>query len=447
MIEVLNGTPLTAKLLMQLFQFLDQEQVVYAVAGDPTDLAMHVEGDVDLIVDADGFQGFTRTLIRFCAAHGAQLVQAIPHEQTACFFVLALHDEDRRVHMLQVDVCSDYFRNGEQLLSADYLLRNRRRVQRYPDEGYPFWVPAPAPAFMYYLIKKIEKGRLTSAHGAYLSSQWIADPEAAKAGLAQFWTDPAHLRVITEAAFNEMWGKVEAHIEVFRNDLHKEVRTPFPARLGEIRRKIKRVIKPTGCLVAFFGPDGSGKSSVIRQVQADLGPAFWHTETVHLRPSIGQPLNDGTAPPVTDPHGKPARNWLGSVAKLGYYAMDYIGGYIVRIRPRLMRTTLVCFDRYYHDLLVDPTRFRYGGPHGLLRTLARFIPKPDLFIILDAPAEVMQQRKQEVPLEETRRQRAAYRDLAGWLPNAHLVDAAQDLPGVVDQVNTLILNHLTRRFA
>ena len=59
-------------------------------------------------------------------------------------------------------------------------------------------------------------------------------------------------------------------------------------------------------------------------------------------------------------------------------------------------------------MLVDPRRYRYGGAMWLARWVGKIIPKPDLWILLDAPAEVLQKRKQEVPPEETARQRRAY---------------------------------------
>ncbi len=59
------------------------------------------------------------------------------------------------------------------------------------------------------------------------------------------------------------------------------------------------------------------------------------------------------------------------------------------------------FDRYLIDTVIDPKRYRYQGPSWVLRTVWRVVPKPDLVILLDAPAEVLHARKQEVPIEET----------------------------------------------
>jgi thymidylate kinase len=77
-----------------------------------------------------------------------------------------------------------------------------------------------------------------------------------------------------------------------------------------------------------------------------------------------------------------------------------------------VRRSLVVFDRYYCDLLIDPRRFRSRAPRWLAGAIAAMIPMPDLMLVLDAPAEVLQARKQEVPAEESARQAQAYREFA-----------------------------------
>ena len=89
------------------------------------------------------------------------------------------------------------------------------------------------------------------------------------------------------------------------------------------------------------------------------------------------------------------------------------------------------FARYYHDLLADPARYRYGGSLLLARLLGKLLPQPDLVFILDAPADVLQSRKQEVPFEESVRQRTAYRCLKGEYKRAYIIDASVPLDKVV----------------
>jgi thymidylate kinase len=193
-----------------------------------------------------------------------------------------------------------------------------------------------------------------------------------------------------------------------------------------------------------MGPDGCGKSSVIEAVTREFKPGFREIRYFHLRPSMlkGNTVA-GTA--VVDPHAKPPRSALSSMLKLGYLAADYIGGYLLRVKPLLMRTTLVIFDRYYYDVLIDSRRFRYGGPRWLLKLVAKLIPKPDLIILLNAPAEVLWARKREVAFEEVVRQQQAYLALCRGLRSAVVIDAAQPLEEVIRDVNDAIVSRFSRR--
>jgi len=71
--------------------------------------------------------------------------------------------------------------------------------------------------------------------------------------------------------------------------------------------------------------------------------------------------------------------------------------------------------------------------------------EPDFWVLLDAPAEILQSRKQEVPAEESERQRHAYLDLAAHLHDAVVVDASHTLPHVVAGAESAILRWLEGR--
>src|SRR5205807_9378399 len=128
-----------------------------------------------------------------------------------------------------------------------------------------------------------------------------------------------------------------------------------------------------------------------------LAPAFRGHRLFHWRPMFLHPQRGG-GEPVTNPHGKPARGALASIAVSSILLLDYWLGYLLMIRPMLVRTRLVVFDRYFHDMLVDPRRYRYGGPTWLLEKVSGWVrPKDAIFIILDADDEVILSRKSEVP--------------------------------------------------
>jgi thymidylate kinase len=201
--------------------------------------------------------------------------------------------------------------------------------------------------------------------------------------------------------------------------------------------------RPTGLWVVFLGPDGVGKSTLVRRVVADLSPAFRRTRSCHFRADvIADPDGRGA---ITDPHGRRPHGVAASLAQLALHLARNCIGYWTIVRPALTRSTLVAFDRYYHDILVDPRRYRYGGPRWLSAVIAALVPRPDLWIVLDAPTPAIAARKYELPPAEIERQAHAYRALARGLDGGQIIDAARPVTSVAHDVERLILAHMAAR--
>jgi hypothetical protein len=154
----------------------------------------------------------------------------------------------------------------------------------------------------------------------------------------------------------------------------------------------------------------------------------------HLKPRIAYPMRGKPVTVNPDPHGKPPRSALTSVAKIFlWFGEEWYANLFQDKKDEL----LLC-DRYYHDLLVDPVRYRYGGPLWIARLAGKFIPQPMLWVLLDAPAEILQARKQEVHPDESVRQRQAYLSLVRQQRNHAIVDASQPLDKVIAAVERAI---------
>lgn len=196
--------------------------------------------------------------------------------------------------------------------------------------------------------------------------------------------------------------------------------------------------------MVLLGPDGAGKSSVIASIGDGVAAGFAGCDTYHLRPALFGKGREATA--NCDPHAKSARGTLVTIGKMAYLLAANWLGYLMRVRPRVERGTLVVFDRYFLDGLIDPRRYRLPQSCGWLVALVEsLLPKPDLYVVLDAPPMVLQERKQEVTPVEAARQCCEYRRLAEGLPNAVMVDASQPLARVVNEVvERSIERHLAR---
>jgi thymidylate kinase len=170
--------------------------------------------------------------------------------------------------------------------------------------------------------------------------------------------------------------------------------------------------------VAILGADGAGKSTLIDTLRTDsLARAFSGVDVHHFAPALLRRSHGA----VTAPHARPARGLAPSVVKALYWGIIFSAGYHLTVRPALARSRLVIFDRYLADAIVDPRRYRYGGPAWLLRRVWQICPKPDLVILLDVPPQQLQERKQEVAFAEAVRQSEAYRSLVGGLSMGRIV--------------------------
>jgi thymidylate kinase len=193
--------------------------------------------------------------------------------------------------------------------------------------------------------------------------------------------------------------------------------------------------------MAVFGPDGAGKSAVIKRLAQELTPPFHAVQQFHFRPMFRQKWRERRA--VTDPHAKSPRGMWVSIFKLLYWLADCWYGYLVTILPARANARLVIFDRYFDDILIDPRRYRLP-PSSLwfARLFVRLAPRPDLYVLLDVPSDILQRRKAEVHLAESQRQRLEYLEMFRRLPNALTVDASASVEEVVVQVKILVLQSL-----
>ena len=429
--------------LSAFFQYLENIGLDYCVIGRTDGLPDKIVGDIDIVISPDSLNTFSHHILEFCRQNGLQLAQIFQHEQTAYYFVLTWKDRSGKAQYLHLDMSGNFFQSGRMFLTAEEVLASRTPAMDKAGNKKGFFVFKPATEFIYYLFKKVDKHTLTDDHGKHLCAVWKKAPDECHKEIERFWPDD-YSKLLRRAAIEDDWKEVRQNFPA----LEKSLLANLPAsslgtRGRELIRVIKRIMHPTGLHVVLLGPDGCGKTSVIDRVIPDLTPAFRQTFSFHLRPRFG--LQKSADQPVIDPHSQAPRNFLASTTKIFYFWFDYLAGWLGDVRPKTVRSTLVLFDRYYHDMLVDPKRYRFGGPFWLARWIGNLIPKPDLWILLDAPPEVLQERKQEVPLEETTRQRKEYLELINELHNGFVVNANQGLDNVVSDVNSIILSFMARR--
>lgn len=392
------------------------------------------------MVNANDFERMPALVQDLAKETNTRLFRATQHEMSARAYLLVAQSS-ANLTFVSPDCASDYRHYGLLWLRADEVLASRRR---HPSG---FWIPSPSHEFIYYLIKRMNKREFTSQQGLRLHRLYAEDPEGSEQMLARYWTG-VNKDALRSMAASGAWDAMLPNLESFRAELMGNSIESSLDKLGSLGKRahhfVDRILRPTGGWIAFMGPDGCGKSSVIDAIADQFAPAFREVKRFHMQP---QYLARSSSPKgsITDPHSMPSRGLLASIAKVFYYVADYLLGYFLMIWPAMIRTKLVVFDRYFYDLLIDSKRVRYGGPAWLLKLAAKLIPRPELVILLNAPPEVLWSRKQEVPFAEVVRQQQNYFQLAQQLPSAIIINAAQPLPDVIRDTADAIISHFAQR--
>jgi thymidylate kinase len=437
-----SATRIKTRVARTLISVLSERCTAYCMLSGYDRLPDAFDSDIDFMVAEADFERVPAMIDEVARRSGTRLFLSVPHEINARAYYLASLSGDE-LSVIQPDSTSNYRHFGALWLRADEVLASRR----WFDRG--FWIPAPAQEFAYYLIKRINKRDFSQEHAARLHRLYVEDSRGCDLIVARFWGG-REARAISRMADSNDWAEMYLTLDAFRTTLKSASVESLGQKLASIPHAalhlLGRVVRPTGGWIAFMGPDGCGKSMVIDSIRSQYKFAFRDVQCLHMRPKFLRG-NAATGAAVTDPHSKPPRGFVASIAKAFFLFLDYSLGFFFKIVPALGRTHLIVFDRYIYDLLVDSKRVRYGGPRWLLRCIAWIVPRPELVILLDAPAEVLWSRKQEVPFSEVVRQQSAYRKVARGLSSAVIVDAAQPAEAVVHDVHRAIVEFYARRTA
>jgi thymidylate kinase len=223
--------------------------------------------------------------------------------------------------------------------------------------------------------------------------------------------------------------------------------------------------------VALIGPDGCGKTTVATRLADGLSGAGLPLPTryvymgvnletsnlilpttwlwLRLKKAMGRrPDLAGPPDPTRRKRPKTLLRRMAASVKGWLRLTNLLGEELFRqavIAHHRRRGRIVLLDRdffidyYAHDVAppADAPRSWASRFHGFV--LRRLYCRPDLVLFLDAPAELLFQRKGEGTVELLERRRQEYLRLPDQVRQFHTVDAGQPLDRVLEEVSRRIM--------
>jgi thymidylate kinase len=233
------------------------------------------------------------------------------------------------------------------------------------------------------------------------------------------------------------------YFSMFRAHFFVNLRFALLTRIKRKMRPLLFLFQKQGVVIALVAPDGAGKSTLAKNLK------MWWPWSARIL-YMGQN-------PLASTIGLPTSSYLHKMYKKGtpnpwHHMVRYLW-FMNRCLENWLRHFMARFYKS-RGRVVIMDRYPFGettfdhDQHSMKKVsrslLNAFQTRPDLTIMLDAPAHVLFERKGEHNIEVLEKQRRRLKAFISDVPNVTIVDAQMDAESVVIKVCDILQHHYRR---
>jgi thymidylate kinase len=397
--------------IINIFKNIENRNIKYCILRNYEKLPNDVGHDIDVLIDGkDIHNDIIDTLSLIVEQLGWQSL--INYNKDSFFTMICYKVTKDSVEILKLDVWTDLCWRGISWIDTKLVIDTRIKYNEIyiPNNGCEAAVTSikeligggDIPKKYYEKITLNAKGNKDIINNVFNKSFGI------------------YSNIIVEKiisgdfqSLNSMKNKLKRQLLV--NNLNCYIHNSF----DRLKTRIHNLFISPGKLIAFIGPDGSGKTTLINIEENYLKLIFPRIVRYHIRFNLFPELKTGFG--LSSMKGKLnkteneqintklepkviKRSLISKIASwlvVFYYSFEFLIGRII-IKMHKKNNSVILFDRYYYDFFAQPTTRELINKHKKL--LFVFAKKPDIIIHLNANPEVVYKRKQELSVCEINKQ-------------------------------------------
>lgn len=416
----------------------------------------NVSKDVDIIIDPKSYLKSREILLQVFKERGFSHYFQTNYERAHCFY--AMNSENNLA--IHIDLITGFSNKGFEILSFDYLYSHTVRYKNF------MVLSQYLDAVMLLLYKVIGCKQLKNRYRKEIKSSFLAYHTKIAELLNKILGYKKGEQIIDALQKDDYESIVKNANDISSSAKHKVMLShPFKTIWGITKFLYEKFIRLIICpnrfhnVIAVEAPDGTGKSTFIDSLICQIAHSYVsekdRCDIYHFRPCILPNLGAvGEKAGVmkqdtnfTVPHRAKPANVLSSFVRMTYYWLDYVIGMPLVLRKSAQFDHITIFDRYIYDFLVDPERTRIKLPYWLRRIFTRLVKQPSIVFVLQAPADVIYNRKQELTKGEINCQLEGFQKLSSLGDSVHFLDATKKPDEMAKDAIKIILDKFTTKLS